>query len=181
MSRGPTFNRAKRADVKPTGPRRASTAPKVMAVLSPILKANAGVTIEMWVTVDRGKATATVRQQVVLALRGQGWSVSAVARAVGVDPQTVRRYDKIAHGIDPRRRAAPPADRVALPVVADGPTMVARPGPRHECVYDSACLDALLRQYPRANPPSHASCPPACPWRLAPDRDEERYLATRKR
>ena len=148
-----------------------------MAVVEPLLE-ELDVTDAQWVEVSRCKAVCQARQRATKAFRKLGWTTAAIAKAIGFDPQSVRRMELAASGATPARRSH--ARKVRLPLVIEGRAMRATAGPRHDCIYDGACLQSLLAAFPRANPPQHASCPPACQWLTPPDRDQARYDATRR-
>lgn len=166
----------------PKGLRRALVTPEVMAVVAPLLEEH-DVTDAEWIAVSRTKAASAVRGKAVLAFRAMGWSTAVIAKAIGFDTQSVRRTEIVARGGVVKRYDAPPGGRKpvrALPVVVEGRAMRAEAGPRYDCIYDGACLESLLAAFPRATPPREASCTPNCQWRKPPDRDQQRYDATRR-
>lgn len=121
----------------------------------------------------------TVRRRVVTAMRSRGYSATRIATLLGVDRATVRRICRL---VEAQPTSPPVTAKRRLPVaqpVATGDAMVAAPGPRHDCIHESACLRVLLKAHPAHDPPRHASCPVACTRLQAQDIAALRYDATR--
>ena len=151
------------------------------SLIQPIM-ARHGITLSQWH--DSIPAAQDMRAEVAHALHRHGWTTRAIARAIGVNTSTARRYldrpCRVKHTIDPVLvEMGKPPEPVQIRQT-DGPTMIAKPGERRDCARESECLRTLLRSYDPHAPPPHASCPRGCPHYRAPDLDLRRYDATRR-